>query len=509
MARFNLVLIGRPRRWSAAQEERALAAASPTSREDVEAFLAGTGDRVLLVASDDAGRVTALWESCHGVGLEVCIFDHSTAWDRLKDRLRVRPVRRPVAQASAPAARDEGPALRDGGAMSLGPKARGALMAAGVFAVLLAAALSAVPDDPLGDASGAPAAENATPGGAAGSGALAAGGSGGGADPAAGPGPARNGGGGAAEAPPGGGGEVEARVGGGAGARGPAPAKPSGPGVVALLLSFVVGFAGAWAAGRALAPDGRDVTQLRGLRVAALAFALLVAAVSVVARLATPREAPAEPAPESSQVTAPQAILRVDSGADEPSAPFARFFHRRRAARVAQPPERFGDMLGRWRAERADASVPERDAALEATAEEPAPRENPEARAEAGDGGAGGRHHGRRHGRRHGSHRRRASRDAGVVTVFADASVAHVAPSASSPPEASPPAVVRAPLPRGDAGAPTAGEAVVVAAPPPRRAPVHREPRPPVSPPVSFALGVFLGVLTSPRWRRVARGGAA
>lgn len=504
MARFNLVLIGRPRRWSAAQEERALAAASPASREAVEAFIAGTGEQVRLVASDDAGRVTALWESCHGVGLEVCIFDHSTAWDRLKDRLRARPVRPPAVQASAPSARDEGPALRDGGAMSLGPKARGALLAAGIFAVILAAAVSAVSDDPLGDASGAPAPSISAPGGAAGSGAVVAGGSGGGADPAAGRGPAGNGGGGAAEAPSGGGGEVEARVGAGAGTRGPAPTKPSGPSVVALLLSFVAGFAGAWASGRALAPDGKDLSQLRGLRVAALAFALLVAAVSVVARVATPREAPPEPAPESSKAPAAQANLRVDSGADEPSAPFARFFHRRRAARVAQPPERFGDMLGRWRAERADASAPERDAALEGTTEEPAPRDAPEARAEAGDGGAHGRHHGR--------HRRRAARgtrDAGVAMALADASVAHVAPAVATSPEAAPPAAVSAPLPRRDAGAAVAGEALALAAPAPRRAPRRREPRPPVSPPASFALGVVLGVLTSPRWRRIARGGAA
>ena len=52
MARFNLYLLERPRRWTDALRERVRSAATPSSREAVEAFLQGTSEGPVLLAAD-------------------------------------------------------------------------------------------------------------------------------------------------------------------------------------------------------------------------------------------------------------------------------------------------------------------------------------------------------------------------------------------------------------------------------------------------------------------------
>jgi hypothetical protein len=501
MARYKLYLIERPRRWTPALEA-IVADASGPPRERVEGFLAGSVEGpVLLVASDDHALITGHWERCDRDRLAVCIFDHSTLWDRLRDRLRPRPAVAPGAldaqpQTPPPSVSD----AREAPRFALSLRTRATLMAACAFVALLGVALLVVPrvDHPA----------DAPP--AAGTDATARTG----ADAPRLPAPGRGGGGGASRGAEGGGGRDTPRGGARSGcATSPARDASTSPG--ALLFAFVLGWALAWGAGLLVERRGGGIStaHLRVARQLATFAAALLAVFSVLLKLsaisaarevAPDRDTPAESAEEDGA---------APPDASDPGGPFARFLHRRRAP---LGPGGFRGLLDRWRNTR-DGGADVVDAA--AGVESPGEATEGESPGAALDAGAARRERHRRHERRSGRHHA-SSRDAGgdaspdatdAVSLDAardDGVAVTDIPGASAGPRAGP-------------SAPNEGGADDVAppsaAPPraPRRAapraaraprPPDPPPRAPLSPVSCFAAGVAAGLLLSPRWRALARG---
>jgi hypothetical protein len=522
MVRFKLFLVERPRRSTPTLE--ALGAGDATVRAALTEFLAGDRqDPVALAVGDDHARIRALWDQCHRDGLSVVIFDHSTLWDRLRDRLRAQPAPKTevtavaAAGVSVGAQRAAGPELVAPGGFELSPRARVGVITAGIFAALLAVAWAVVP---RGGEQGPPDTQGASSAGFAGSraggslSAVAGGGSQSGAAAQA-SGVAQGRAGGVNPAAAGVDAEVRVREGGGD----PAGDPTTGP--AALLLAFVVGWALAGIGGVAVSRDGAALTaaQRHGARALVGVVAGLAAAVSVVARLGA--EPPPPEAPREAHRDAPMSNAAnvshdaADAAAEAPGGPFARFLRRRRSAGAAAP-SRFSSLLSRWRAARSDAgAVP--DASARAMGDESA-AEPVEAVAAMDAAVAAPPARGERH--RRGRHRRR---DAGThdVAPVADVASSDVSP-ATDVARPAPVAAGRAPTPAeaparddalresvrradGVAARPAVTPAVRAETPPARP---REERRAPLTPLGSFALGVLAGVALSPRWRAVARGAA-
>lgn len=365
MARFNLYLLERPRRWTDALRERVRSAATPSSREAVEAFLSGTSEGpVLLAADDNPAKVTALWEQCHRDGLAVCIFDHSTVWDRLRDRLRAlrgSPARPPVTPAAAPppapSPRREETALRDPGAFALGPRARAVVLAVGAFVTLVAVAASVVPEA-VREASERSAQTSDLPGGG-GRGSLRA--STGQGNAAAARGATQNGlaQGADTDAHDRDGRDVTAPRAEVTATSGDAATEPPQAHPARLLAAFVIGVALAWIAGLTLSKRA-DPAHLRSGGMVMLAFCALVVLTAGVSRLAAMSSAPTPDAPleEAPPEALPEA-LPGDARAPEALGPFARLLRRHRGL-AAPPSQSLRSLLSHWRTSHSDAGAPHR-----------------------------------------------------------------------------------------------------------------------------------------------------
>jgi hypothetical protein len=520
MARFNLYLLERPRRWTDALRERVRSAATPSSREAVEAFLQGTAEGpVLLAADDNPAQVTALWEQCHRDGLAVCIFDHSTVWDRFRDRLRAlrgSPARTSATPAAAPSRapspRREETALRDPGAFALGPRARVVVLAVGAFVTLVAVAASVVPEA-VREASDGSAQTSDLPGGG-GRGSLRA--SSGQGNAAAARGATQTG------LAPGANPEANARDGRDIAAPRAEVTNASGESATEsprahparLLAAFAIGVALAWIAGTTLSKRA-DPAQLRSGGTVLLAFCALVVLTAGVSRLAalsspTPVE---DPPAESPSAEALPETLPEDARAPEALGPFARLLRRHRG--LAAPPSRsLRSLLSHWRTSHSDAGD-----APDVAAPEPSPARHVDRRHRRH------RRHEDRHHARHDTPRAGLS-DASTVAladvatddapeldapeldartdVTATRTATAPSPPVTAPPVTAPPPSREATAATGTPGArtdaPRRPRAVVSRPPPPRRPP------PPHSPWAALALGVMVGMLTSPRWRAVAKG---
>ncbi len=516
MARFNLYLLERPRRWTDALRDRVRSAATPSSREAVEAFLQGTSEGpVLLAADDNPAQVTALWEQCHREGLAVCIFDHSTVWDRLRDRLRAlrgspaRPAVTPSpAPSPSPAPRREETALRDPGAFALGPRARAVVLAVGAFVTLVGVAASVVPEA-VREASERSAQSSDLPGGG-GRGSLRA--SSGQGNAAAARGATPNG------LPQGADTATDTRDGRDVtppraevtDASGDAATEPPRAHPARLLAAFALGVALAWIAGVTLSKRA-DPAHLRSGGMVLLAFCALVVLTAGLSRLAALSSAPTAVAP--SEEAPPEAIpeaLPDDARAPEALGPFARLLRRHRG--LAAPPSRsLRSLVSHWRTTHSDAGE-----APDVSAPEPSPARHADRRH---------RRHRRHEDRRHARHDtpRAGLSDASTVALadvatddapeLDDASrdardaepTTRAALAPSLPPAAPSPAPQAAREGAASPGSPGAQTdaprrpRAVVPRPPPRR-------RPPHSPWAALALGVMVGMLTSPRWRAVAKG---
>jgi hypothetical protein len=519
MARFNLYLLERPRRWTDALRERVRSAATPSSREAVEAFLQGTAEGpVLLAADDNPAQVTALWEQCHRDGLAVCIFDHSTVWDRLRDRLRAlrgSPARTSVTPAAAPARapspRREETALRDPGAFALGPRARVVVLAVAAFVTLVAVAASVVPEA-VREASEGSAQSSDLPGGG-GRGSLRA--SSGQGNAAAAPGATQNGlsQGANTDAHERDGRDIAAPRAEVTNASGESATESPRAHPARLLAAFAIGVALAWIAGTTLSKRA-DPAQLRSGGMVLLAFCALVVLTAGVSRLAALSSAST---PDTTSVEAPPEALPEalpdDARAPEALGPFARLLRRHRG--LAAPPSRsLRSLLSHWRTSHSDAGAPS-----DVTAPEPPPARHADRRHHRHRRHED-RHHARHHAPRAGMSDASAVALADVATddvpeldapeldARTDVTATRTATAPSLPPTTPPPTAPQAAregsAPTGTPGAhtdaPRRPRAVVPRPPPPRRAP------PPHSPWAALALGVMVGMLTSPRWRAVAKG---
>lgn len=546
MPRFKLYLVERPTRAAPTLDALVNDPAVGLPRDVLDGFVLGKVEGpMLILADDDHDRVQGYWERCHRDGLAVCIFDHSTAFDRLRDWVRARRhPRTPNAQAhrGAPAsgatihppagrpspAQGRDIALAEPGILDAMPRLRAVVYGAALFALLLGVAWWMVPPGDASEAMGAsspqapvaPAAASArtiherTRGGAQvarashrtdvaphhGTGTLA---SSDGVDDL----------------------RVEAEPDVDDATRG--PERSGRPSIAPLLLAFVAGLAATWGVGEAVARRGVQTWSRARRRATVAAAATILAltlgsafAVRISALAPPPASTPPRERARSSE-TAPIAERPVERGG-----PFARFLRRNRVARGASPPPSFAALLAGWRSHHAS------DAAATVT-----PQEAEHAQRDAATAiGASARRHRRRHPRRaearHASAptRERLARDTGSDSARHASADATAAAPPTAPAEETRAPVVRAPSGAAPQHVPaSAGEAArhtaSTAAPPveagatdphtperpaPRRARESPRPRPrDPSPLAALALGMLAGIALSPRWRALVRGGVA
>lgn len=505
MARYRLMLLEAPPRREGAME--ALAAALPPG-VDAAAFAAMRAraftDPVLLGSGDELATMEAATATLQQAGLSVCVVDDSTPWIRLAETLRsalgFTTVRAggPPPEPAAPTAQPEGPALRDPahpmwkrGVMLLGAlllPIAGALLASSFFG-------DALYDDP------APGAAMTAPGNPRrqSSRVLSARAGGGGAEAPPVDGHAPQGRGAAAGASEGAAGGDSVELSQDARATEPeARSRRPARGAMAALVAALLGLVSAAAAGEAVERSTRSRSALfrRRLRLAVAGVAgagALVAPIALWQARATVRSA-------VSPSTAPGAAAGSDArlisstrpaGRCGDGGPFTRFVCRSQRPPSTGAPRPFASLLAGYRQR---AATSHSDAGAPADVEV-APADVAVA------GGARSERHTRhaRHARRH--HRRpEPVASAGPPsTMAADASLPVEAPSEPEPQAVSAPA----------APAIEAVEAPPVEQPPaPAPAPIEGPGRRPAGrgwAGVWFGLGLALGALGAPGWRRLGR----
>lgn len=467
---------------------------------------------VMLASGDDFDALQRCNAQLQQAGLEVCIFDDSTAWIRVTETLRtalgftrVKAVGAPVervtaASAPAPLKADAGPRVVD---PNDGLWKRVVILAAALALPMVGALLlSGVFDSALYGEEPTPAASGAGPeSGASGGRRLsmrAGAGQGDARDPAAGG--ARGGGGPAATASGGGGDQAELtqEASDPAGSSAVPPPRRTARKAIAAVLALLLGLGSAASLGELVERTTRSRTPAvrrrirRGVALAA-GLGLVVAPVVVWQAWAASR-APAAAAPAPVTV-APRSRAPAASEARCEGGPFSRFVCRsRRGARPLEP-RPFASLLTRFRRQGrrpADAGVDSGVTVADVAAASHPRRES--------------RHHRRRH----------REREEPAVVAATDASagvdaVAEAAPLApvattdvpvAQPPPAAPPEVVTATA----APSPETAQPAVLDGPP----------QPPPSPPRSrglprgwfggwFLAGLMAGLLAAPGWRRLGR----
>lgn len=525
MARYELHLTTRPRRWTPALE--ALAAGADASfRERVDGFIAGTVEGpLLLLASDDLARITEHWEQCHRDRLAVCIFDHSTLWDVLRDRVRKRGASSSAstgepssasasgassgATSGAASGASRGPEVRVEPAITVSLRARVTLMALCAFVAMVALLSWLSPHVEPGATTSsradtetltraAPAATSLPPPGAGGNGAP--GGDARGAASATAPAPSTQTHSGCAGAP---------------GSTGPTPG--------ALLLAFVMGFGLAWATALVVERRGVGVStaHLRTAWQVATAAGVLVAALSVLLRVAAYSAARHEADADSVETDTAELDDASTGEPDDTAGPFARFLRRRRGA-GASAPTGFRGMLAQWRARSVDGGTADASLGVDVSlsGDDPDATTARSSREASFDAGARRDRHGRHEHRERREHHRHhaAEQDGGRADVArldaprggsADARATPRADAATraSAAQASPDAGEPETPTLAPSRAPRRGAARVARSHRRRETP-PAPPRDPVSPVTTFALGVVAGLVLSPRWRALARGDA-
>ncbi len=511
MARYRLMLLD-----GVAAGHRGAADVIAMPPEGVDAAVLGRAlggpiaQPVMLAASDDAEALQRVLARLQGAGLEVCIFDDSTALIRLAETVRtalgftlVKAVGTPVEGAVPP--RLTGPMAPDQGAALIDPNdgrwRRMALLAAGLaLPMIVTLFLSGAFDGALSGEEPTAAPSSAEASGGERSRRLAAhAGAGQGDAPGPGEAGARSGRGGAASsaASGGGGDSVEFTQDGADPSSSPAataPPKRTARRAIAAVLALLLGLASAAVLGEAVERSTRTrsaATRRRIRRGVALAAGLGLAVAPVAVWQASAASPVPVALPPARSRPTPRPSPRLAEDARCPGGPFSRFVCRSVRGGRRSDARPFASLLTRFRRR----SQPHPDAGTVAAIDAAvAPRER----------------HASRHHRRH--HERAptvATSDAAVsdavVAQAAPAPVAPVAPvdaSVAPPTETSPETMVVAAPPPSEAIEPT-----VTGAP---EAPALPAPPKPKGLPRGWFAGWFLaglvaGLWATPGWRRLGR----